>query len=208
MSVKQQFLSLSLLYSIYEDVPEQTLDEADVDSYFYHNILDVTKTANRLVRVSKGCNKNLFAIKVLNFCDLKAQQRFFHDEEISITKKVLAAILNRLCHFLKQYDNARKATLYPLPKPLQEIGFTLWKDELFSHYYLDINEHTNRHLRLFFRFEKDKNCCFELKKFLYRGSQFVLTEIVNLSHNELYELYKDRYSISTKSGVIESNYDV
>ena len=43
MSVKQQLQSLSLLYSIYEDVPEQTLDEADVDSYFYHNTLDVTK---------------------------------------------------------------------------------------------------------------------------------------------------------------------
>ena len=48
MSVKQQLPSLSLRYSIYEDVPEQTLDEADVDSYFYHNILDVTKTDNRL----------------------------------------------------------------------------------------------------------------------------------------------------------------
>ena len=208
MSVKQQLPSLSLLYSIYEDVPEQTLDEADVDSYFYHNILDVTKTDNRLVRVSKGSNKNLFAIKVFKFCDLKAQQRFFLDEEISITKKELAAVLNRLRHFLKQYDHARKATQYRLPKPLQEIGFTLWKDELFSHYYLDIKEHTDRHLRLSFCFEKDKNCCFSLKKFLYRGNQFVLTEIVNLSHNELYELYKDRYFISTKSGIIESNYDV
>ena len=87
MSIKQQLPCLSLLYSIYEEVPEQTLDEADVDSYFYHNILDVTKTDNRLVRVSKGSNKNLFAIKGFKFCDLKAQQRFFLDEENSITKK-------------------------------------------------------------------------------------------------------------------------
>ena len=77
MSVKHQLPSLSLLYSIYEDVPEQTLDEADVDSYFYRNILDITNTENRLVRVSKGSNKNLFAIKVFKFCDLNAQQRFF-----------------------------------------------------------------------------------------------------------------------------------
>ena len=112
MSVKQQLPSLSLLYSIYEDVPEQTLDETDVDSYFYYNILDITKTDNRLVRVSnKGYNKNLFAIKVFKFCDLKAQQRFFLDKEISITKKLLAATLNRLRHFLKQYDHARKPTL-------------------------------------------------------------------------------------------------
>ena len=208
MSVKHQLPSLSLLYSIYEDVPEQPLDEADVDSYFYHNKLDVTKTDNRLVRVSKGSNKILFAIKDFKFCDLKAQQRFFLDEEISITKKELAEFLNRLRHFSKQYDHARKATLYAPPKPLQEIGFTLWKDELFSNYYLDIKEHTDCHLRLCFRFEKDKNCCFSLKKFLYRGNQFVLTEIVNLSHNELHDLYKDRYFISTKSVIIESSYVV
>ena len=86
--------------------------------------MDVTKTDNRLVRVSKGSNKNLFAIKVFKFCDLKAHQRSFLEEEISITIKELAAVLNRLRHFLKQYDRARKATLYPLSKPLQEIGFT------------------------------------------------------------------------------------
>ena len=208
MSVKRQLPSLSLLYTIYEDVPEHFLDQADVDSYFYHNILDVTKSEHRLVRVSKGSNKNLFAIKVFKFCDLKTEQRFFLDEEISITRKELAVVLNRLRHFLIQYDHARKAKLYPLPKPLQEIGFTLWKDELFSHCYLDIKEHSDRHLRLSFRFEKDKKCCFSLKKFLYRGNQFVLTEIVNLSHNEIYQLYKDRYVISNKSGIIESNYDV
>ena len=165
MSVKQQLPSLSLLYSIYEDVPEQTLDETDADSYFYHNILDVTKTDNGLVRVSKGSKKNLFAIKVFIFCDLKAQQRFFLGEEISITKKELAATLNRLRHFLKQYDHARKAILYPLPKPVQEFGFTLWKDKLFSHYYLDIKEHTDCHLRLSFRFEKDKLLFFIVKNF-------------------------------------------
>ena len=66
MSVKQQLPSLSLLYSIYEDVPEQTLDEADVDSYFYHNILDVTKTDNCLVRVSKGSKKIYLQSKSLN----------------------------------------------------------------------------------------------------------------------------------------------
>ena len=63
-------------------------------------------------------------------------------------------------HFLKQYDHTRKAILYPLPKPLQEIGFTLWKDEHFSHYYLVVKEHTNPHLRLTFRFKKTRNVVF------------------------------------------------
>ena len=102
MPVKQQLSSVSLLYSHYEDIPDQTLDEADVESYFYHNILDVTKTETRLVRVSKGSNINLFAIKFFKFCDLKAQQRFFPDEEISITKKFQSLRL-----FLKQFNEKK-----------------------------------------------------------------------------------------------------
>ena len=86
MPVKQQLPSLYLLHSIHEDVPEQALDEADVDSYFYHNILDVTKTDNQLVLVSKGPIKIYLQSKSF-FCDLKTHQRFFLDEKISITKK-------------------------------------------------------------------------------------------------------------------------
>ena len=89
LSVKQQLPSLSLLYSVYEDVPEQISDETVVDLYFYNDVLDVTKTDNRHVRASKGSNKNLFAIKVFEFCDLKAQQRFFLDGKISHEKSSL-----------------------------------------------------------------------------------------------------------------------
>ena len=51
MSVKKQISSLSKLYTIYEEVPESFLDETDVDSYFYHNILDIALIDNRIVRV-------------------------------------------------------------------------------------------------------------------------------------------------------------
>ena len=153
MSIKKQIPSLSKLYAIYEEVPETFLDETDVDSYFYHNILDIAQIDKRIVRVSKGSNKKIFAFKLFHFCDLKNQQRFILEEELSVSLKELAAILNNLRHFLKQYDSAAKFPLYPLPKPKQEIGFTLFKDELFAHYFQDIKEHCNRQIRLSFRFE-------------------------------------------------------
>ena len=63
---------------------------------------------------------------------------------MSVSLKELAAILNTLRQFLKQYDKAVKfSALYSLPKPKQEIGFTLFKDGLFAHYFQDIEEHCN-----------------------------------------------------------------
>ena len=102
MSVKKQFSSLSELYTTYEEVPESFLDETDVDSDFYHNILDIALIDNRNVRVSKGSNKKKFAFKLFQFCNLKNQQRFIHEEEVSVSLKELAAILNTLRQFLKQ----------------------------------------------------------------------------------------------------------
>ena len=71
MSVKKQIPSLFKLYSFYEEIPEVFLDETDVDSYFYHNIFDISQSQHRIVRVSRGSNKKLFAIKLFQFCDLK-----------------------------------------------------------------------------------------------------------------------------------------
>ena len=142
MSVKKQIRSLSKLYTIYEKVPENFSDVTDVDSYFYHHILDIALIDNRIVRVSKGSNKNVFAFKLFQFCNLKNQRRFILEEKVTVSLKELAAILNALRQFLKQYDETVKSpALYPLPKPKQEIGFTLFKDELFARFFRDIKEH-------------------------------------------------------------------
>ena len=71
MSVKKQIPSLCKLYSFYEEIPEEFLDESDVDSYFYHNIFDISQCQHRGVQVSRGSNKKSFAIKLFQFCDLK-----------------------------------------------------------------------------------------------------------------------------------------
>ena len=140
---------------------------------------------------------------------MKNQQRFILEEEVTVSLKELAAFLNTLRQFLKQYDKTVKfPALYPLPKPKQEIGFTFFKDELFAHYFQNIKEHCNRQIRLSFRFERNKDSFFSIKKFKNVGEQNVLTEIINLRHCEMHSLYKNRYYIASKCGIFESNYNV
>ena len=165
MSTKKQISSLCILYSVYEDIPEDFLDETDVESYFYHNILDISQSHNLIVRVSKGSSKKSFAFKVFRFCDSKLQQRFILKEEVNISKKEIESLIDSLDEFLKAFDQANKVSQIPLPKPKFEIGFTKAKDELFCHCYKDIVQHLNRQIRLSFRFEKKKTCVFSIKKF-------------------------------------------
>ena len=107
MSTKKQISSLCKLFSVYEEIPEDFLDETDVDSYFYHNILDISQSHNRIVRLSKGSNKKSFAFKVCRFCDSKLQQRFILKEEVSISKNEIESLLDSLGEFLKAFDQAK-----------------------------------------------------------------------------------------------------
>ena len=149
--MKKQILSRSNLYTLYEEVPESFLDETDVDSYFYHKILDIALIDIRNDPVSKGSNKKTFGFKLLQVCNLKNQQRFILEEEVSVSLEELATILNSLRQCLKQYDKAVKfATLYLLRKQKEEIGFTFFKDDLFAQNFQDIVEHFNRQICLSF----------------------------------------------------------
>ena len=115
MSTAKQISSLCKLYSVYEEKPEEFLDERDVDSYFYHNILDISLSHHRIVRVSKGSNKKSFAFKVFHFCDAKLQQRFILKEEVSISKKEIESPLDSLGEFLKAFYQANEVSQTPLP---------------------------------------------------------------------------------------------
>ena len=201
MSTKKQISSLCKLCSIYEEIPEEFLDQTDVDSYFYHNSLDISQSHHRVVRVSEGSNKKSFAFKVFHFCDSKLQHRFLLREEISISKKEIESQLESLGEFLKAFDQANKVSQIPLPKPKFENGFTKAKDELFTHCYKDIVEHINRQIRLSFWFEKNKSCVFSIKKFEQYGDHFLLTEVVNLSYREIKLLYKNRFFVAYKCDI-------
>ena len=103
MSVKKQTPSLWRHYSFYEEIPEEFLDENDVDSYFYHNIFDISQSQHRIVRVSRGSNKKSIAIKLFQFCDLKTQQRYILQEEMNIFKRELTCLVDNLCDFLQNF---------------------------------------------------------------------------------------------------------
>ena len=116
MSTKKQFSSLCKLFSVYEEIPEEFLDETDVGIYFFHNILDISQSHKQIVRFSKGSNKKSFAFKVFHFCDSKLQQRFILKEEVSIFKNEIESLLDSLGEFLKASDQANKVSQIPLPK--------------------------------------------------------------------------------------------
>ena len=208
MSTKKQILSLCNLYSVYEEISQEFLDETDVDSYFYHNILNFSQSHRRIVRVRKGSSKKSSALKVFHFCDSKLKQRFILKEEAGISKKDIESLLDSLGEFLKAFDQADKVSQISLPKPKFEIGFTKAKDELFTHCYNGIVEHLSRQVRLSFRFEKNKNCVFSIKKFEQYGDQFFLTEVVNLGYREIKHLCKNRVFVAYKCDLFESNDNV
>ena len=140
---------------------------------------------------------------------MKNQQRFILEEEVSLSLNDVPAILNTLRQFLKQYDKTVKlAALYLLPKPKHEIGYTLFKDEVFAQCFQDIEEQCNRQIRLSFCFERNKECCFFIKKFQIVDEQNVLTEIINLRHCEVHSRYKNYYYIASKCRITDSNYDI
>ena len=208
MSVKKQIPSLSTLYSFYEELPEEFLDETDVDSCFYHNSFDISQSQHRIVWVSRGSNKKSFAIKLFQFCELKRQQRYIVQEEVNISKRELTCLVDNLRDFLKTFDQAGKCIQIPLPKPKVEIGSTKSKDNPFAHHYYDITEQPNRQIPLSFRLGNNNSCVLSLKTFVLHGNQFILTEIVNLNHREIHHLYKKRYYVANKCEIIESNYNV
>ena len=105
MSVKKQISSLCKLYSLYEEIPEEFLDETDVNSYFYDNIFDITQSQHRIVRVSRGSNKKSYAIKLLEFCDLKTQQRHILQEEKNVSKRELNCLVDSQRDFLKNFSS-------------------------------------------------------------------------------------------------------
>ena len=117
MSVRKQILSLCKLYSFYEEIPEEFLDETDVDSYFYHKIFVICHSQHRIVRVSRGSNKKSFAIKLFEFCVLKTEQRYILQKEVNISKRELTCLVDNLSDFFKTFDQASKCIQIPYRSP-------------------------------------------------------------------------------------------
>ena len=69
MSIKKHLKFLELLYRKKEKNPiDFPIDETDVESYFFHNFLDVYVVQIRVPRLSKGIFRENYSIKELT-CD-------------------------------------------------------------------------------------------------------------------------------------------
>ena len=66
MSITNQIPSLCKRFSFYEEIPEEFLDETDVDTYFYLNVFDIFQSQYQIVQVSRGSNKKTIAIKLFH----------------------------------------------------------------------------------------------------------------------------------------------
>ena len=159
---KSKFPACFLLYSVYEETPEGILDETDVESHFYHNILDISQSHHRIVRISKG-SKKIFCNQSLSFLRCKVTAAIYSQGGSQHFQKKIESLFDSLGDFLQAFDQANKVLQILLPKPKFEVGFTQTKDELFSQCYKDIVEHLNRQFRLSFRFEKTRVVSFPSK---------------------------------------------
>ena len=114
MSVRRQIPSLCKLHSIYEEILQEFLDETDVNFYSHRIICDISQSQHRMVRVSKGSNKKICAIKFFQFCVLKTQQCCILQGGVNVPKK-LSSLVNSLRDFHISYYKVSKCLQVPIP---------------------------------------------------------------------------------------------
>ena len=76
MSIKKHLNFLELLYKKKNIPCDFLIDEIDVDSYFFHNFLDVYVVQNRVLRLSKGLFREIYSIKEFFFDPHNADQSY------------------------------------------------------------------------------------------------------------------------------------
>ena len=208
MSVKKQIPSLCKLFPFYEGIPEEFLDKTDVNSFFYHNIFNMSQSPHRIARVSRGCNEKSFAIKLIRFCDLKTQQRYILQQDVNISKRELTSLVDSLRDSLKVFDHTSKCIQIPLPKPKADMDL---KSQKTISLLITVTISLDIQIDTFVYRSELETTVFAYcpsKSLHYLAVSFFLLEIVNLSIREILHLYKNRYCVANKCEIVESNYDV
>ena len=92
-------------------------DEKDVDSFFFHNFLDVFIVQNRVIRLSKGLFRETYSIKEFTFEPSIEYQSFKHTAELDLTREEILFIFRKFEVNKKSYDNISKLFLSPTQYP-------------------------------------------------------------------------------------------
>ena len=118
MSFKKYLNFLELLYKKKEKIPiDFFIDRIDVDSYVFHNFLDVYVVQNRVIRLSKSLFRETYSIKEFTFDPHITYQSFKLTAELHLTRKEILFILEFLKLIKKSYDNISKTLSIPYPIP-------------------------------------------------------------------------------------------
>ena len=115
-----------------------------MDSYFYQNNFDLSSSQHRRAQVSKGSNKKSFAINLIQFFDLKTEQRDILHEGVNVSKRQNGFFFDSLRDFLKTFDQAGNSLQIPLPKPKNEIESKKLQDNHFCKHCKGMIEYSRR----------------------------------------------------------------
>ena len=169
MSIKKHLNFLELLYKKKENIPcDFLIDEIDVDSYFFHNFLDVYFVQNRVIRLSKGLFRETYSFKEFIFDPHNAYQSYKLTAELHLTRKEILFILENLKLIKKSYDNISK-TLF-IPYPILKFVKTPQQISLFLHFFKDFQSSKSCMIRFGIRFPEicfEKFINFELSSQIY-----------------------------------------
>ena len=167
------------------------IDEIDVDSYFFHNFLDVFIVPNRVIRLSKGLFREIYSIKEFTFDPHIAYQSFKLTAELHLTRKEILFILENLNLIKKSYDIKSKTFLIPYPKP--KFVKTPQQSYLFLLFFKDFQSSKSCLIRFGIRFPEvcfEKFVNFELSSRIYikikevdyllKNQQFLIDYLQNI----------------------------
>ena len=204
MSVKKQVPSLCKIYSFYEEITEEFLDESDVDSYFYSNIFDISQSQHRLVQVCRGSNKKSFAIKLCHFCDSKRQQRYILQKVVIISKTELTCLVDSLRDFLKNLIKLASAYRFPYRSP--QLRMDLQSQKTISLFFTIAISLNIQKVEFLYRsnLERTIHAYFQSKSLNYTVINFFFQKL-ELNHREIHLFYKNRYYVANKCEIIECN---
>ena len=182
MPIKKHLNSLELLNKKKENIPcDFLIDEIDVDSYFFHNFLDVYVVQKRVLRLSKGLFRETYSIKEFIFGPHIAYQSYKLTAELHLTRKEILFILENLKLIKKSYDNISRTHFFQYPTP--KFVKTPQQSSLFLHFFKDFQSSKSCMIRFGIRFPE---ICFE--KFI----SYELSSQIYIKIKELDYLFKNQ----------------
>ena len=136
MSIKNHLSFLELLYKKKEKFHiDFLIDGKDVDSYLFHNFLEVFLVQNRAIRLGKELYRETYSIKVFTLDTLFAYQSFKLTAELHLTMNENLFILEKLKLIKMSYDKISKSLFIPYPIP--KFVKTPQQNSLFLHFCKD-----------------------------------------------------------------------